>query len=120
MARRTTYMYEVKATKPGELGLTFFVYARNQKAAVDGLKQMDNGLMKHWHFDAKCFGEVAYEKHPELFKLFDEKEKAAAINGELSTAEAYARRKDKPIWADGEFVPVEATVGVPVEEEKEE
>ena len=62
MARKATFLYKVKASRPGQLSDTTYVYARNSRAAVDGIKEMKPEL-KFAHFDAVCFAEADYDLH---------------------------------------------------------
>ena len=108
MARKSTFLYKVKASRPGSLSDTTFVYARNKAAAIDGIKQMKPEL-KFAHFDAVCFAEADFEMHPDLFKPLTPEEVKMIQDGGYANADSYSRRKDTtPDWMQqGEFVPVE-------------
>lgn len=104
MARKTTFLYKVKASMPGKLSDTTYVYARNKAAAVDGIKQMKPEL-KFAHFDAVCFAEAEFDMHPDLFKPLTNEEIRMVEDGRYASADSYSRRKDTGSVPEGaEFV----------------
>lgn len=104
MARKTTFLYKVKASLPGQLSNTTYVYARNKSAAVDGIKQMKPEL-KFAHFDAVCFAEADFDMHPDLFKPLTNEEIRTVESSGWAKADSYSRRKDTgKIPEDAEFV----------------
>ena len=107
MARKATFLYKVKASRPGQLSSTTYVYARNKAAAVDGIKTM-NPELKFAHFDVVCFAEADFDMHPDLFKPLTNEEVKMVVDGGYANADSYSRRKDTFAVPKGaEFVSVD-------------
>lgn len=112
MARKTTYLYKVLMRQNNTDNTIDYCYARNKKAAIDGMKEIYKD-MKYSFYDAVCFGEAEFKLHPLLFEKMSPKDVAVVQNKHLADADKYSRRKEiSSIPENGTFVTPEELDGM--------